>query len=66
MSVRGPSRHFAAMQQHVGYWGIADSGVASGLVSKRRDSRYRGGPSRDWIKIKNLKSPAMNRAKDMF
>jgi ATP-dependent DNA ligase len=37
-----------------------------GLVSKRRDSRYRPGPSRDWIKIKNPASPAMNRAKDAF
>jgi ATP dependent DNA ligase-like protein len=36
----------------------------AGLVSKRRDSRYRAGPSRDWIKVKNPKSPAMNRAKD--
>ena len=40
--------------------------MLEGLVSKRRDSRYRAGPSRDWIKIKNLKSPAMNRAKDAF
>ena len=37
-----------------------------GLVSKWRDSRYRPGPSRDWIKVKNPKSPAMNRAKDAF
>jgi bifunctional non-homologous end joining protein LigD len=40
--------------------------MLEGLVSKRRDSRYRAGPSRDWIKVKNPKSPAMNRAKDMF
>jgi bifunctional non-homologous end joining protein LigD len=40
--------------------------MLEGLVSKRRDSRYRPGPSRDWIKIKNPKSPAMNRAKDAF
>jgi len=38
--------------------------MLEGLVSKRRDSRYRDGPSRDWIKVKNPKSPAMNRAKD--
>jgi bifunctional non-homologous end joining protein LigD len=38
--------------------------MLEGLVSKRRDSRYRPGPSRDWIKVKNPKSPAMNRAKD--
>jgi len=36
--------------------------MLEGLVSKRRDSRYRAGPSRDWIKVKNPKSPAMNRA----
>jgi bifunctional non-homologous end joining protein LigD len=37
-----------------------------GLVSKRADSRYRAGPSPDWVKNKNPKSPAMNRAKDAF
>jgi ATP-dependent DNA ligase len=35
--------------------------MLEGLVSKRRDSRYRPGPSRDWIKVKNPESPAMNR-----
>ena len=40
--------------------------MLEGLVSKRRDSRYRAGTSRDWIKVKNPKSPAMNRAKDAF
>jgi bifunctional non-homologous end joining protein LigD len=40
--------------------------MLEGLVSKRKDSRYRSGPSRDWIKVKNPKSPAMNRAKDAF
>jgi len=40
--------------------------MLEGLVSKRRDSRYRAGPSRDWIKVKNPRSPAMNRAKDAF
>jgi hypothetical protein len=40
--------------------------MLEGLVSKRRDSQYRAGPSRDWIKVKNPKSPAMNRAKDAF
>ena len=38
--------------------------MLEGLVSKRRDSRYRPDPSPDWIKVKNPKSPAMNRAKD--
>jgi ATP-dependent DNA ligase len=40
--------------------------MLEGLVSKRTDSRYRAGPSRDWIKVKNPKSPAMSRAKDAF
>jgi hypothetical protein len=40
--------------------------MLEGLVSKRRDSRYRAGPSRDWIKVKNPASSAMNRAKDAF
>ena len=35
-----------------------------GLVSKRRDRPYRAGRSPHWIKVKNPKSPAMNRAKD--
>jgi bifunctional non-homologous end joining protein LigD len=29
--------------------------MLEGLVSKRRDSRYRPAPSRDWIKVKNPK-----------
>jgi bifunctional non-homologous end joining protein LigD len=40
--------------------------MLEGLVSNRRDSRYRAGPSPDWIKVKNPKSPAMNRAKDVL
>ena len=28
-----------------------------GLVSKRRDRPYRGGPSKDWVKVKNRKHP---------
>jgi len=35
-----------------------------GLVAKRRTSSYRGGPSKDWIKIKNPGSPAVTRARD--
>lgn len=35
-----------------------------GLVSKRRDQPYRGGPSKDWIKVKNRKHPAMSRVMD--
>jgi ATP-dependent DNA ligase len=32
-----------------------------GLVSKRADSRYRGGRSPDWVKVKNRQHPAMER-----
>jgi len=35
-----------------------------GIVSKRRESAYKAGPTSNWIKIKNPQSPAMNRAKD--
>src|SRR2546421_1779838 len=35
-----------------------------GIVSKRRNSTYKAGPSRHWIKVKNPKSPAMLRAKE--
>ena len=37
-----------------------------GMVSKRRESRYRAGRSPDWIKVKNHDSPAMLRPADMF
>ncbi|MGX4771998.1 ATP-dependent DNA ligase [Bradyrhizobium guangdongense] len=32
-----------------------------GIVSKRRDRRYAGGRSKDWIKVKNRSHPAMHR-----
>jgi bifunctional non-homologous end joining protein LigD len=32
-----------------------------GLVSKRRDRPYRAGRSKDGIKVKNRKHPAMSR-----
>lgn len=35
-----------------------------GLVAKRRQSRYRSGPSKDWIKIKNPAAPAYTRVRD--
>lgn len=35
-----------------------------GMVSKRADSRYRGGRSPDLVKVKNPKSAAMNQPKD--
>jgi bifunctional non-homologous end joining protein LigD len=37
-----------------------------GLVSKRADRRYRAGRSKDWIKVKNRKHPAMSRVKDQL
>jgi bifunctional non-homologous end joining protein LigD len=36
-----------------------------GLVSKRRDSRYRAGRSPHWVKVKNPSSAAMTRAKEV-
>ena len=33
-----------------------------GIVAKRRDSRYRSARCRDWIKIKNIAHPAIERA----
>jgi ATP-dependent DNA ligase len=36
--------------------------MRSGIVAKRRDSRYRSGRCRDWIKIKNIAHPAIERA----
>ena len=33
-----------------------------GIVAKRRDSRYRSGRCRDWVKIKNMAHPAIERA----
>jgi bifunctional non-homologous end joining protein LigD len=37
-----------------------------GLVSKHRDRPYRGGRSKDWIKVKNRKHPAMGRVMQTF
>jgi bifunctional non-homologous end joining protein LigD len=37
-----------------------------GLVSKRSDRPYRGGRSKDWIKIKNRKHQAFDRVKETF
>ena len=33
-----------------------------GIVAKQRESRYRSGRSREWIKIKNPAHPAIERA----
>ena len=40
-------------------------GWAWGLVTKRRDRPYHGGRSPHWVKVKNPKSSAMMRAKDI-
>ena len=37
-----------------------------GLVSKHRESTYRAGRFRRWIKVKNRKHPAMQRVMDTF
>src|SRR6476660_33683 len=37
-----------------------------GLVSKRRESVYRGGRSPNWIKVKNRSHPAIERVKEAF
>ncbi len=37
-----------------------------GLVSKRRDRPYRGGRSKDWVKVKNRTHPAMERVMEAF
>jgi ATP-dependent DNA ligase len=36
-----------------------------GLVSKRRDRPYRGGQSKDWVKVKDRKHPAMERVRNI-
>jgi ATP-dependent DNA ligase len=35
-----------------------------GIVSKKLDAPYRSGPSKAWIKVKNLNAPAASRARD--
>jgi bifunctional non-homologous end joining protein LigD len=37
-----------------------------GIVSKRSDKPYRAGRSKDWVKVKNRKHPAMDRVMDQF
>jgi bifunctional non-homologous end joining protein LigD len=37
-----------------------------GIVCKRVDLRYRPGPSKGWIKVKNKAHPAMLRLKEAF
>jgi bifunctional non-homologous end joining protein LigD len=35
-----------------------------GIVSKRKDSRYRSGRSPDWLKMKNANAPAVKREEE--
>jgi bifunctional non-homologous end joining protein LigD len=35
-----------------------------GIVSKRKDSPYRSGRSRDWLKMKNAAAPAVKREEE--
>ena len=35
-----------------------------GIVSKRKNSRYRSGRSPDWLKMKNLDAPAVKREEE--
>jgi len=37
-----------------------------GMVSKHRDSLYRAGRFRQWIKVKNRQHPAFSRVLDQF
>lgn len=36
------------------------------LVSKHRESTYRGGRFRHWVKVKNRQHPAYRRVADQF
>ena len=36
------------------------------MVSKHRESTYRGGRFRHWIKVKNRQHPAFSRVQDQF
>jgi ATP-dependent DNA ligase len=36
------------------------------MVSKHRESAYRGGRFRHWVKIKNRAHPAFSRVQDQF
>jgi bifunctional non-homologous end joining protein LigD len=46
--------------RHAGMMGL------EGLVSKHRESPYRGGPSKHWVKVKNPDRPAYRRVQDQF
>ena len=67
----------AASTRHLQFSGEFDDAVAlldtcqrmnlEGIVSKRRESAYRSGPTRDWVKIKMATWRAENRGRwEMF
>jgi ATP-dependent DNA ligase len=58
----GPSER--ARNIHKGMRAEANVMGLEGIVSKRLTAPYRSGPSRDWIKVKNLDSPAMVRHRE--
>jgi ATP-dependent DNA ligase len=41
----------------------ARASSAGGIVSKRLDSRYRSGHTRDWLKSNNPEAPALKRGR---
>ena len=46
----------------IGCTGTPAEWVWRGIVAKQRDSRYRSGRCREWIKTKNPTHPAIERA----
>ena len=52
--------HIEDVDGEVVFWQACVMGL-EGIVAKRRDSRYRSGRSREWIKIKNPAHPAIER-----
>ena len=63
----------AASTRHLQFSGEFDDPVAllntcqrmnlEGIVSKRKDSAYRPGPTRDWLKVKTAAWRAANRGR---
>jgi ATP-dependent DNA ligase len=55
------SEHIADTDGAVVFRQVCVMGL-EGIVAKRRDSRYRSGRCREWIKVKNRAHPAFERA----
>ena len=67
----GRSKKFRAIQYNAHLKGSGASVFAhvwrlglEGIVSKRTDAPYRGGPSKTWVKIKNPASAAVRRERE--